>query len=444
MVLLLNAPCDNRFFVSRQAPLGLLYIASYLRRHGVEVSLLDLNAVPSWRSGLKEVLRRVRPAITGISVNYSSRREALEICGAVKAFDPGITVVLGGPHPTVSPGEFASGRADYIIPYEGERAMLDFVRAGAGRPALRNAFSCRQEKLADSVRAAGRELIEDLDSLPFPAYDMLDIRPYYINSYKRRPIVSVMTSRGCPNSCIFCSQAVSGRSWRARSAGNVADEFEWLSGVIGAGEISVEDDNFTADIGRVYEFCGLLRKRGINVPWQLANGVRADRLTRDLLAELRGSGCWKIAIAPEVGDDESMKRIRKGMNMEHFRNAARWCRETGMVYYAYFLMGFPFQGEKELQAIIDFAGELDPLLMDLSKIVPFPGTEIYDTLAPGRGGDISYYYRGHDPLVERYYRKAYLDFYLRPGKLRRIISAIGVRQFCSLVRYACRVFLAGR
>jgi radical SAM superfamily enzyme YgiQ (UPF0313 family) len=107
-------------------------------------------------------------------------------------------------------------------------------------------------------------------------------------------------------------------------------------------------------------------------------------------------------------------------------------------------MGFPFQGEKELRAIIDFAEELDPLLMDLSKIVPFPGTEIYDTLASGAGTNISYYYRGRDPLVERYYRKAYLDFYLRPKKLRRIISAIGIGQFCSLARYACRVLLAGR
>ncbi|NLE91480.1 MAG: radical SAM protein [Elusimicrobia bacterium] len=444
MVLLLNAPCDNRFFVSRQAPLGLLYIASYLRKHGVAVSLLDLNVMPFWRGRLNYLVKRFRPAIIGVSVNYSSRKEAVEICGIIKAADPGITIVLGGPQPTISPGEFSASRADYIIPYEGERAMLEFARAGSDRSALKNVFSCRDAGLADLVRKSDRYSVEDLNNLPFPAYDLIDIRPYYINSYKRKPIVSVLTSRGCPNNCIFCSQAVSGRSWRARSAGNVADEFEWLTGEIGAAEISIEDDNFTADIGRVYEFCGLLRKRGISVPWQLANGVRADRLTRDLLCELKGSGCWKIAIAPEVGDDESMKRIRKGMNMEHFRKAARWCRETGMVYYAYFLMGFPFQGEKELRAIIDFAEELDPLLMDLSKIVPFPGTEIYDPLASGAGTDISYYYRGRDPLVERYYRKAYLDFYLRPGKLRRIISAIGLRQFYSLLRYACRVLLAGR
>ncbi|MFZ2385953.1 MAG: radical SAM protein [Candidatus Omnitrophota bacterium] len=443
-VLLLNAPCDNRFFVSKQAPLGLLYLAAYLRKNLVKVSVSDLNVSTSWRKTLKGIIKDSKPSVVGISVTYSSRREAFEIAESVKAVDPAITVVLGGPHPTIAPQEFKSSLADYIIPYEAERALLDFARAES-KDSVKNAVSCRGDDLRASLRRIPMTPVEDLDSLPFPAYDMLDIRPYYINSYKKRPIVSVVTSRGCPHNCIFCSQAVSGRSWRARSAENVADEVEWLVKDIGAGEISIEDDNFSADIRRVYDFCGLLRKRKLRVPWQLANGVRADRLTKDLLRELKESGCWKIAIAPEVGDDESMSKIRKSMRMEHFRLAARWCRELNITYYAYFIMGFPFQKEKELQDIIDFARELDPLLMDLSKLVPFPGTEVYESLSSvGRDVNISYYYKGADPLVERYYKTAYLSFYMRPKKLYEIISAIGLRQFHLLLRYACRVFFSGR
>jgi radical SAM superfamily enzyme YgiQ (UPF0313 family) len=353
-------------------------------------------------------------------------------------------VAVGGPHPTAAPGDYAGDAVDYVIPFEAEKSFSGFIRA-QDRHAVPGVLDVRTAGAAPDCRSVIRDVVENLDDLPFPAYDMVDIRPYYINTYKKRPIVSIFTSRGCPHSCIFCCQEVSGRKWRARSAENVVEEVVWLQEKMGAREFSIEDDNFSADLDRVYRICDLMRTKGVRIPWQLSNGIRADRVTRDLLKTMRDAGCWKVAIAPEVGDEESMRHIRKGIPLERFREAARWCRELGIVYFGFFLMGFPFQERIHMQRIIDFAIELDPLFMDLSKIVPFPGTALYETSVPGASHNervISYYYRGTNALLEEMYRKAYLAFYGRPFKMLEIAGTVHVRQFIPFLVYAGRVFFS--
>lgn len=254
----------------------------------------------------------------------------------------------------------------------------------------------------------------------------------------------MITSRGCPCHCVFCSQAVFGKKWRARSAENVVEEMIWLKDKIGAREISIEDDNFTLDMDRAAEICELIRSKGVGIPWQLANGIRADRVNKELLKEMKEAGCWKIAIAPEVGDEESIKKIGKGIELDRFRQVAKWCKELGIVYYGFFLMGFPFQTEAHIRRIIDFALELDPLLMDLSKIVPFPGTMLFDEMnAKGRvylDKISTYYEKTEDDLLNQWHRRAYMKFYARPTKVLQIIRTIGFHQFFKLVQYGAGVF----
>ncbi len=443
-VLLFNAASDNRYFLSAQAPLGVLYLASYLRREGQESAVCDLNVRRNWRRTAARAVKEFDPDIVGISSNFSNRRETLEAAEIVKKTRQKAVVVVGGPHPTAAPQEYGQPAVDYIIPYEAEKVMADFVRAG-GTELVPGALRAGMPDIEHARRSMSRSVVENLDELPFPAYDMIDIRPYYINTYKKRPIVSIFTSRGCPHSCIFCCQEVSGRRWRPRSAGNVVDEMLWLRDTIGAREISVEDDNFTADVDRAFRICELMKRKKVCVPWQLSNGIRADRITRELLKAMKDAGCWKIAIAPEVGDEESMRAIGKGIPLDKFRQAARWCKELGIVFFGFFLMGFPFQERKHMQDIIDFALELDPLFMDLSKIVPFPGTRVFEENKAHRAYSeavISYYYRGTDDLLEEMYKKAYLAFYGRPKKMFEIISTVDFRQLFNFAVYGGRVFLS--
>lgn len=442
-VLLINPPLDTRYDLSVQPPLGLLYIASYLRKNSLDVKILDLNVINKNRlSCVNSALRMYDPDIVGLTSNFSNRFAAREIASVIKGINKNIITVIGGPHPTIDPNAYWGCGIDYIIPFEAERKMLEFV-ISEGNNNLSGVWHCNGSGIAKHVLQNERDLLEDLDILPFPSYDLVDINKYYVNSFKKRPIVSMITSRGCPCQCIFCSQGVFGRLWRSRSAENIVDEMLWLKNSIGAREISIEDDNFTLDLQRVYKICHLIKSKEINISWQLANGIRADRVTKDLLRTMKEAGCWKIAVAPEVGDKESMEKIGKGIDLDQFLKVAQWCRELDIVYYGFFLMGFPFQKEKEMKRIIEFALKLDPLLMDLSKIVPFPGTVLFNEMT--EKGEVfsnnisTYYDRSNNVLLEKWYKKAYMRFYARPIKIAKIIKTIGLQQFLRLARYGIRM-----
>lgn len=439
-VLLLNPPTDKSYNISIQPPLGILYIASYLRYHGVAVKVLDLNISRTWERDLQSVVLEFEPTDVGLSSNLSNRFNTLEVARDIKDFDSNINVVVGGPHPTIEPDSYLNPAIDYIIPYEAEQAMLDFIRAD------KDNHKALEPNAGSTTRILKNKQFTtvDLNTLPFPAYDLIPIGKYYVNSYKRRPLVSMVTSRGCPAMCVFCNQEVFGHTWRARTAENVVEEMEWLEKKIGARELSIEDDNFTVDVKRVYKICELKRAKGNKLTWQLANGVRVDKLTKDLLSEMKNAGCWKIAIAPEVGDKESFIKIRKGGTLDKFRQVAKWCKELDMVYYGFFLIGFPFQNQKQMKKTVDFALELDPLMMDMSKVVPFKGTQLYDDY-PGlrsrvKNDAATYYDKQNNDLLERTYKNAIFRFYLRPRKVIEIIRKIGGRSFLRFIKYGLEVF----
>lgn len=437
-VLLLNPPTDNSYNISIQPPLGILYIGAYLRRDGVKVKILDLNVSKGWKKELLDVLSTFKPTDVGISSNVSNRFNTFRVADVIKEISRDIDIIVGGPHPTIEPEIYQQPPIDYILPYEAEQAMSDFIKTGKARG--------RRGKRRGVTRLLDNKKTEPpvLDTLPFPAYDLIPIDKYYINSFRKRPLVSMVTSRGCPGRCVFCNQEVFGHTWRARSAGNVVAEMEWIERVIGAREVSIEDDNFTVDAQRVYDICALKRSRGNQLSWQLANGVRVDHLTKELLREMKAAGCWKIAIAPEVGDQESFVSIKKGGSLDKFRQVAKWCKELGLVYYGFFLIGFPFQTPEQIKQTIDFALELDPLIMDLSKVVPFKGTALYQQypeLAERMKTDVATYYdRQNNECLEQMYRKAHYRFYLRPAKIAEIIRKIGFKSFARFVAYGIQVF----
>ncbi len=441
-ILLVNAPSDPRYFISALPPVGVLSLAAFLRKNGVRVRVADCNVDRRWRRSLAREIKDFSPGIAGISTNFSNHKETLEIAARIKEQDKRCIVAVGGPHPSIAPAEYHNRNIDYIIPYEAEHVLLDFVRSDRkGR--VPGVIACEAADVDAALKNTARVPVESLDELPFPAYDMVDLRGYYGSIYKRRPLASMVTSRGCPYTCTFCSQTVFERRWKAFSAGYVVEEMEWLTGKLGAQEILIEDDNFTFDLERVERICCLIRKKGLRVLWQLSNGIRADRLTKDLLRNMKDAGCWKISIAPEVGDEESLARINKGMTLEHFRSAARWCKELGVQYFCFFLMGFPFQKKEHMENTVRFALELDPLMIDLNKVVPFPGTDFFQTF-PERGiyqRHVTYIYRSRDAVLEAMCGKGYRAFYGRPKKIIEIYRVMGFRQFFTFCLYALRIFI---
>lgn len=439
-ILLINPPSSREDCICVLPPLGVLSLAAFMRRAGFGVAVADFNIDRRWRENLHTIMRRERPDVVGISSNFSNKALALEIALMIKRFAGNITVVVGGPHPTIAPEEYTGGSIDYVIPYEAELPLLDFL-SSSDKSSVLGAVSLRRKDVNKAVAGIQRNCVEDMDSLPFPAYDMVDLRGYIGSIYRKRPLASIVTSRGCPYSCIFCSQGVFDRRWRAFSAGYVAEQMLWMTESLGIRELLIEDDNFTYDTERVFRICELILSSGKKINWQLSNGVRADKLSRELLTLMKQAGCWKISIAPEVGDEESLKVLSKGMTMEHFIRAAQWCKELKIEFFCFFLMGFPFQDRVNMENTVNFAMRLDPLMMDLNKIVPFPDTPYFSRF-PDRSiykKAHSYQYKGSDREVDRMCTRAYLRFYARPAKLMRILLAMGPLQFLRFVKYAGNV-----
>ncbi|MFA5319830.1 MAG: radical SAM protein [Candidatus Omnitrophota bacterium] len=434
-LLLINAPSDKKVFFAAQAPVGILSIAACLQRAGFAAAVADLNVSGNWQADLRRLLNSYRPGVVGISSVFSNRGDCLGIASITKSFNRDITVVAGGPHPTIAPEEYVCVDIDYVVPFESERIIPRFIASG-GRCAVPGMIDCAKGEVAKQYAAIKRDPVNNLDELPFPDYRMVNLSRYQYSMNKRRPLVCAVTSRGCPAGCAFCSQGVFGRQWRGNSAEYVADLMEWIEKECGGGEIIFEDDNFTFDVERIFRLCRLIRSKKLKITWQ-ASGVRVDRISKELLRSMKEAGCWKIAFGPEVGDDESLRLIGKGLTLDDYRRAARWCRETGIIYFCYFVMGFSFQDEQKMRGVIDFAKELDPLIMTLNKLMPFPGTEVYDKarVEAMHRRYLSFSYSGGDRTLEKMFKRAHLEFYLRPWKLARIAAVAGLRQFSRLAAY---------
>jgi radical SAM superfamily enzyme YgiQ (UPF0313 family) len=396
-------------------PIGLLYIASYLRTRNVDVDMVDLNVEK--QKNLLERLHDQKPEFVGIYSNISNIGEAKEIAKTVKEENDNVKVVFGGPHPSSSPESYINEYSDAVIVGEGEVSFYEYLKGKITGKIIRT-----------------RRHVEDLNKLPFPALDMLDLRKYRAIFYKRKPVSSIITSRGCPYNCIFCDHSVSGYKWRARSPENVVDEINWQINEIGAKELRFYDDNFTLDMRRAESICDLIIKRDLQISWQLPNGIRVDRISKKLLEKMKRAGCWYIGLAPEVGTQKNLNKINKGFDLKKIIKVNEWSKELGYVTGAYFTMGYPFEMEDDLKDTIRFSLEMDPDMIDCAKVIPFKGTPLHEAYGDNAATNwnTNYWKKGDSKLVNRYQTKMLINFYLRPQKILSIMRRIGSKQFIDL------------
>jgi radical SAM superfamily enzyme YgiQ (UPF0313 family) len=281
----------------------------------------------------------------------------------------------------------------------------------------------------------------ELGALPRPAYHLFKM-PRYTNL---QPLVDqvagysypIMTSRGCPYRCSYCSQIME-RRWRMRSPEDVVAEWEWLVRDLGAAEIGVLDDSFNIDRQRVLRICDLILERGLqDVPWIMINGIRANLADVELLSKMRQAGCVRTAFGVESGNQRILDSIiKKHLTLDQIRQAFAAAKQAGMETIGFFIIGMPGESEATMDDTINFACELDPLVANFSIATPFPGTEMYDTVkAQGRilaeTWDDFVFFEGKArfelpdlpaELVERKWREAYRRFYLRPKRVLRTLT----------------------
>jgi len=429
-------------------PLGILSIAASLERHGIPVDVIDRTVQPDAE------ISAGRHDVIGFSVNIANREVTMREIRRLKRERPDVCIVVGGSLCLCNPEMFASDPdIDAVFACEGEEALVEFLTRDNPNE-VRGIYVRAECRRAGQMRFTGeREWIEDLDRLPFPAYHKVPFRRYNNFPKRARPIVSYMSSRGCPFKCIFCSNAM-GRRWRAHTADRVVSDIERLVRDFGVREVCVYDDNFTMDPARADEIAGRLKAAGLGVRLQFSNGLRVDRLDAALLGSLKAAGTWFMGIAPETGSPEVMRRIRKGFRLERVMELRAECRRLGIVTHGFFMLGFPFETRRDIEETIRFARELDCEIVEFNKVIPYPRTELYrklvaegglladpclvaqsyheGTVETHRVGDLS------PDEVKRMIRSAYRGYYLRPRKMMELVRAFGVSDLAHLAFYALR------
>lgn len=231
------------------------------------------------------------------------------------------------------------------------------------------------------VRNPPRPPLRDLDSLPFPAWHLFPMEGYFrVKGHAaavRGRVAPLLTSRGCPNRCIFCSvPLVWGGCWRARSPENVVEEIEWLVEGWGVEEVHFEDDNLSLDRERMRGICREMVRRGVEVDWATPNGIDVRTLTEDLLEEMRRAGCYFLSFGLEHGDPLFRERMGKLYSPSHVRKIVKRAKELGIWTHAFFMVGWPWETGESLERTLRFAEEVGVDFATFFAVVPFPGTPL--------------------------------------------------------------------
>ncbi len=439
-VLLVNPksrlPIDTRI----SPPLGLAYLAAVSERRGDQVRIYDGDVE---ETPLATVVHEFSPQVVGITANTTQITAAWRDAGLVKSLCSA-PVVLGGPHPTSLPEEsVAKPFVDVVVRSEGEATWLELLsRFEGGDRAWDIAGITYRNGEGAIVSTPDRAPIpvQELDAMPFPAWHLFRLERYTnLQPTVDRvdgPSLPILTSRGCPYRCSYCSQ-IGPRRWRGRSVDSVVAEWRWLVRERGAAEIGVLDDSFNINRQRVLDICRRLVEEGLNrVPWIMINGIRANIADEEVLGAMKRAGCIRVAFGVESGNQAILDSVvDKHLTLDQVRAAFRAARAVGLETIGFFIVGLPGETEATMDDTIRFACELDPLVANFSIATPFPGTTMYETVkAQGRilaeTWDDFVFFEGKArfempglpaELVERKWKEAYRRFYLRPGRIARTL-----------------------
>jgi radical SAM superfamily enzyme YgiQ (UPF0313 family) len=358
------------------------YLASALRSEGHEVEILDLLLARTTPDKIERRMARFRPQAVGITSVTLNHHIAESIAEVVRKCDERVPIVMGGPHVSFEiEGSFQRLPAlDYIAIGEGEHTLRELVRSLEGRMDVRDVRGLAgiDRSTGRAWKNAPRPLEDDLDTLPNPARDLVPLARYLaFDSH-----ASVVTSRGCPYECIFCSApAWTGRKVRYRDPAKCVDEIEDLSR-LGFTEITIEDDLFTLYRKHFLAVCGELIDRNTGIRWNAFS--RVDTITPEIVETMARAGCQAICFGVESGDQEVLDLIKKNSSLAKVKEAMRMTKEAGISALASFIVGLPGETEETLRKTVEFAEELKNefgSLYGFHILSPFPGTEVREKAA---------------------------------------------------------------
>jgi len=403
-VLLIKPPWSRLTGQSLDScPTGLSYLAAMLEKDGFDVSIynadynyeklgLIVGSIRTTTGGYQEYLRILQdlddplwkevkrviseqaPSMVGISCVTGDYGSGINVAKLVKEIDPNIPVVMGGLHPTLLPEEVLSNQSiDVVVRGEGELTLTHLATTMQSQGSLDNILGISYKVNDKIVHNPDRPQVENLDDLPLPAKHLLLEK----QTYSSRAFGRIFMSRGCPFHCIYCaSHALWTRKVRFRSPENIVQEIEQVKKNFRTRHFYFDDDTFTLDEQRVMAICNLIIEKNLRISWGCE--TRAGQVSPDLAKRMKRAGCEYCNIGVESGDDEVLRKMKKGITIDQVRNTRKILKDAGITFNAYFMFGFPWETATEIERTVTVMKELNPERAFYSIVTPYPKTELYE------------------------------------------------------------------
>ncbi len=431
-------------------PLGLAYLASIAREKGNEVRIVDALAEGINLKSVEKIISSYSPDIVGLTSTTSMVPDAYEVARTVKEISGNIKVIMGGPHATFTPEITLSESPDidYVVRGEGESIFSNLLDFFSGRKDLKDVRGISFRNGSGVFNSPPESLIRNVDTIPEPALDLLPMKKYKVG---KSEFGTIVTSRGCPYNCMFCSSSLQfGKVWRGHSAERVLRELETLRYKYGKKEIEFLDDTFTLNMRRATALTDMIRKEGLDISWSAS--ARVNLFNREIADSMKKAGTHTVYFGIESGVQKTLDFIGKGINLQMAATSIRNAREAGLRSLGSFIIGFPEDTEDDVKKTIAFSKKLGVSFAQFTVATPYPGTRLWD------------YAREHNLLttgdwrkfttltpvmklrnftnqgILRWLQKAYIGFYMRPLFLMKDIFVNKAFVFKRIIPYS-RAFL---
>jgi radical SAM superfamily enzyme YgiQ (UPF0313 family) len=464
-VLLINPPAENEILSCNpeiiksergfDPPLGLLYLAGYIKKYSdYKLKIIDAQVEKMSYSRLEEEIRKINPDFVGITAMTFTLLDVLKSAEIAKKCCPKAKIVIGGPHVQIYPEETANLKnVDYVVLGEGEKIFLELIQNIDNAEKLKSIKGLVFKEGENIINTGRPDYFNNLDEIPFPPREILPYKKYFSLLAKEKTITTMFTSRGCPFQCAFCDRPAMGRNFRARSAKNVVDEVEECLN-LGIKEIFIYDDTFTVDRKRVMDICNEIINRNLKFTWDIR--ARVNTVDEEMLVLLKKAGCERIHYGVEAGTEKILKVLNKQITLDQAIKAFKLSRKLKIQTLAYFMIGAPTENKEDVMNTIAFMKKLNPDFVQITLLTPFPGTRVYQWALeqklfndywrdfaknPQTGFKTKYWTKelSNDEL-EKLLTIAYKKFYIRPIYIiKRLFKIRSLSEFLRKLRAGLKV-----
>ncbi len=424
-------------------PHGIGYIASYLEKHGFTIKILDNSIERLSTHEFNRYIKKNNPRYVGFSVCTSSYKCASKLAVSAKQANPDISVLMGGVHASALPRQVISNPAvDIVVKGEGEETTLDLLKTLSKNGDLRNVQGIVFKEGDKIIETPPRKIIEDIDSLSMPAYHLMPMDKYLLpapRSFTQKRVSSIITSRGCPYGCLFCSsKSVFPGSVRLRSPENVINEIKHLIDRYKIKELVFWDDSFLLDRARAIRICNLMIKEKIKLIWSCSS--RVDQISDGTARLFYEAGCRFMLFGVESGSQEVLDRLKKKTTLSQIENAVLICKKNKILSFCSFILGTPYDTRESSEQTIRFTVKLNPDFAIFCIFTPLPGSALFDEYSQGQNSqevDWDNYVNllstaapafNNSRLTKKeiiyFQKKAFRTFYFRVSFLRQRLAGI--------------------